>query len=234
MLDAAQDSAAYSKAAAALPELLKEYVNLDSTTEALLGTFLSPSFVREQWEGLLPQLEDRYRGGTATPVLHFEDVNAATGALGLPLPVALASTLSRPIEVTAGPLDPFLVQLVSLSAQVRYLGPAAMIILGGLIWLIGGRVRVGVFAYGTLVGAIGVLVGAVVLHFAPPLLASTALTSRAKPMGAAVSTWLQAAVALPVRELTYIALGLAVLALVLGIAHVMGQAARRYHHPSRE
>lgn len=233
LLAQAESAKIYPVVATAAPSLLGELTPLTFDERALLGQFVSVSFVRDRFSSLLPQLERYYRTGGVRPALDLRDLKVTANSANVALPPALDQRLAHPLPVTAGALDPRLSQIVRWSDHLRIIGPIIIALLLGFGWLIGRKRRGLLLAEAFLVGAGGALIASGIVLLIPRLVASTAKTSAVNPLTAPLTDWLKAATAVPSHQLIVFAVGLATLALVASTLHgllLFGGLFRRQRH----
>ncbi len=221
--------------AAGLPGLLAASTETPSDTKVILQEAITPVFVQDQLDAVLPQLEQYYQTNGIAPKLDLSSLQDRITAAGYEVPEELAPTLQRPIPVTAGRLDGPLKATVQTLQQWGWVAPVAAVVLIGVILTLARTRRWIVLAGAAFSAALETALLAGTAHLLPSFVFSTLDTSAAKPLAVPVRDYLAAIASDQTRWLLMIAAGLAGATLVClaihGLLHVRHRFGRKTEPP---
>lgn len=226
----AADAQIADQLADGLPAALAALTSTPEDTRVILAQAVTPAFVRDQLETVLPQLVRYYAQNGAVPQVDLRDLAVRIRGEGFAVPPALEPTLATPQSVTAGRLDGTLRAVAHTSSQLVWLGPLAAAGLTGLILLVARQRRWLVLAGAAMGGALGVLILAALAYVPPPLIASTLTTSPARALAPAVRSLAEAVARDQSHRLLWVAAGLAGAAALLCVIHSVARLRHRKEH----
>jgi hypothetical protein len=141
-----------------LPAMLAGLTPTPDDAKVVLAQAITPAFIQDQIETVLPQLVRYYGQDGAVPQLDLRELEARIQGAGFAVPPALTATLDTPQPVTVGRLDNGLKTAAHTSQQLVWWGPLAALALTVLIVLVARGRRWLVLAGSALGGAVGVAV----------------------------------------------------------------------------
>jgi cytochrome bd-type quinol oxidase subunit 2 len=190
-------------------------------TKVILEDAVTPGYIRDHIETLLPQLVRYYTQDGPMPELDLSGLAQRIETAGFAVPPGLAGTLETPHSVTAGRLDGLLASAAQQSRQLVWLAPLVAVVVALLIVALARQRRWKVLAGSTLGAALATAVLAGLAYLPPTLISSTLATSSIKSLAPAVRTLTDAVAKDQSQRLLWIAAAFGVAALVLSGVNIV-------------
>jgi hypothetical protein len=209
----------YDQLATTLPATIAGTTATPDQTKSALSTVLNATYIRQQTEALLPQLEKYYTAGGPIPLIDLSDLQTRLTEAGYPVPPELSATLSTPQTITAGPADNQLTTLIRQSQNLQWIAPLVALVLIALIVVLMRERRWITLLQAAAWTTVTLALSAGLLWLIPSFIASSLGASTLKPLEPAIVSFVRSIGNAMARELLWAAAGLAVAALILGIVH---------------